>query len=83
MAMYRIRMKTVTDDTGHDRQVCQCAIEIDAESAESALRPARALFCKLEEIADWSHRADCSETELVGGKDRPQTHAAKWPTPSS
>ena len=82
MAIYCIRfMKTVTDDTGHERQVCQRAVEIEAESAEAALRPARAVFCKLEGIADWLNRADCSETELVADKDRPQTHAAKWPTP--
>ena len=83
MPIYRVRfMKTVANDTGHEREVCQRAVEVEAESAEAALRPARALFCEVERIGDWSQRSDRSETELVGNKTQSQTHAAKWPSAS-
>lgn len=81
MPIYRIRfMKTLADDTGHERQICQRAVQVKANSAEGALRPAQALFCELEGIADWSYRSDCCDLELIGDKDEPQTHAARWPT---
>ena len=81
MPIYRVQfMKTVADDTGHEREVCQRAVEVEADSAEAALRPAQALFCELERIGDWSQRSDRCEMELIGNKTQPQTRAAKWPS---
>jgi hypothetical protein len=81
MPLYRIRfMKTLADDTGHERQVCQRAVQVEADSGEGALNPAQALFCELEGIAHWSYRADVCDLEVVGDKTGPQTHAARWPT---
>jgi len=50
--------KTVSDDTGHERKVCQRVVEVEANTQASALVSARDLFCMLERIADWSWHAD-------------------------
>lgn len=83
MPIYRVRfMKTVANDSGHERQVCQRAVEIEAETPEAALGPAQAVFCQLEGVADCSQRSDCCETEVVTAAPRSHTHAAKWPAVS-
>ena len=80
MPTYRIRfMKTVMNDTGHERQICQRAIEVEADTREAAMSTSRALFCALEGIAECSQRSDCCEIDLVGDK----AIAAKWPTSHS
>ena len=66
MRRYRVTFyKTVCGDTGHERPVCQRAVEVDAESDEAALEAARALFCKLEQIRHWSLRSDACATEEI------------------
>jgi hypothetical protein len=83
MPIFRIRfIKTVSNDTGHERQVCQRAVEIEAEDALAALGPARAAFCELEQIPDWSYRADCCEAEVVQAFTPSHTQPAQWPARS-
>lgn len=66
MPRYRVTFfKTVCGDTGHETSACQRAVEVDAESAEAALEPARALFCKLEQIRHWSFRSDACAAEEI------------------
>ena len=67
MPRYRVTfLKTVCGGTGREATVCQRAVEVDAENAEAALEPARALFCKLEQIRHWSFRADgCAIEEVM------------------
>jgi hypothetical protein len=66
MPRYRITFyKTVCGDTGHEAAVCQRAVEVEADSAEAALEPARALFCALEQIRHWSIRSDACATEEI------------------
>jgi hypothetical protein len=75
MPRYRVTFfKTVCGDTGHETSVCQRAVEVDAESAEAALEPARALFCNLEQIRHWSFRSDACTTEEL---PMPRAHAGK------
>ena len=83
MPRYRVTFfKTVCGDTGRETSVCQRAVEVDAESPEAALEPARALFCKREQIGHWSFRSDACATEEVPilpahtrGKVRPNLQA--------
>lgn len=56
--------KTVSDDTGHERKVCQRIVNVEANTRSSALVSAKALFCGLERISDWSWHAD--EIALCG-----------------
>jgi hypothetical protein len=76
MPRYRVSFfKTVCGDTGNEAAVCQRAVEVEAENAEAALEPARALFCKLEEIRHWSIRSDgCAmqEVEIRAPTSRPK-----------
>ena len=66
MPRYRVTFfKTVCGDTGRETRARQRAVEVEAESAEAALEPARALFCKLEQIGHWSFRSDACATEEV------------------
>jgi hypothetical protein len=47
-------LKTVTDDTGHDRVVCQCHFEVQAADPIDATRWAKTAFCRRREIQCWS-----------------------------
>jgi len=64
--------KTLSDDTGHERRVCQRVVEVDAGTRTLALVEAKELFCALERISDWSWHAD--EIALHEG------NAAKMPS---
>jgi hypothetical protein len=50
--------KTVSNDTGHERRVCQRVLEVEASTRALAIVPAKELFCMLERISDWSWHAD-------------------------
>ena len=66
MPSYRVRfLKRVADSTGRERQICQRVVEVEAESSEAALEPARALFCSLEGIPHWSIRSEGCDLELI------------------
>jgi hypothetical protein len=66
MPRFRVTFfKTVCGDTGNEMRACQRAVEVEAQNAEAALEPARALFCKLEHIGHWSFRSDACATEEV------------------
>jgi hypothetical protein len=55
MPLYAVSFyKTVSDDTGHERKVCQRVVEVDADTRALALVEAKQLFCNLEGISDWS-----------------------------
>lgn len=59
MPLYAVSFcKTVSDDTGHERKVCQRVVEVDADTRTLALVEAKQLFCALERISDWSWHAD-------------------------
>jgi len=76
MPRYRVSFfKTVYGDTGREAAICQRAVEVEAASAEAALEPARALFCKLEDIRHWSIRSDGCATQEV--EIRPPTLRSK------
>jgi hypothetical protein len=77
MPCYRVSFfKTVCGDTGRETAVCQRAVEVQAENAEAALEPARALFCELEQIRHWSLRSDAYKTEEVRSPRRHRQECA-------
>jgi hypothetical protein len=80
MPCYRVSFfKTVSDDTGHERAVCQRAVEVEANDPDAALRPARELFCKLENIPHWSVHADSCATEALQLQPAPDRRAPEAP----
>jgi len=51
-------MKDVLGNNGHEREVCQSSIEIDAPDEGLATETAKRKFCELQSLRDWSLHAD-------------------------
>jgi hypothetical protein len=59
MARYIARfMKHVRGDNGHETELCQRSLEIDAASQACAADAAKIKFCETEHVKDWSLHAD-------------------------
>ncbi len=54
MAHYIARfMKDVLGENGHEAEICQRSIEIEASCLTHATELAKAKFCKTEKVGDW------------------------------
>ncbi len=59
MAHYIARfMKDVLGENGHEAEICQRSIEIEASCLTHATELAKAKFCKTENVGDWLLHAD-------------------------
>ena len=59
MARYVARfMKDVLGENGHETEICQRLLEIEAENRAHAAEAAKIKFCDTENVKDWSLRAD-------------------------
>jgi hypothetical protein len=59
MARYVARfMKNVLGENGHEAEICQRSIEIEAPSAIDATELAKMKFCETEQVRDWLLHAD-------------------------
>lgn len=59
MARYVARfMKNVLGENGHEAEICQSSIEIEALSRADAVELAKIRFCECERLKDWSLHAD-------------------------
>jgi len=59
MSRYVVRfIKDVLGENGQEVQICQRAIEVDAEDRSAATELAKQNFCKSEQLCDWSLHAD-------------------------
>ncbi|TMH31840.1 MAG: hypothetical protein E6H66_15285 [Betaproteobacteria bacterium] len=59
MARYIARfMKDVLGENGHEAEVCQRSIEIEAPSRVHAAELAKMKFCETENVRDWLLHAD-------------------------
>jgi hypothetical protein len=59
MARYIARfMKNVLGENGHEAEICQRSIEIDATSPKDAAEQAKIKFCETENVRDWLLHAD-------------------------
>jgi hypothetical protein len=59
MAHYIARfMKDVLGENGHEAEICQRSIEIEASCLTDAAELAKAKFCKTENVGDWLLHAD-------------------------
>ena len=53
MPLFDVRfIKTVRDDTGHERRACQAAFTVEAPSLTDAMRRAEADFCRQKRVHD-------------------------------
>jgi hypothetical protein len=59
MARYIARfMKNVLGENGHEAEICQSSMEIEALSQADAAELAKIKFCEREKLKDWSLHAD-------------------------
>ena len=59
MARYIARfMKNVLGENGHETEICQRSIEIEAPTTGHAAELAKIRFCETENVKDWSLHAD-------------------------
>jgi len=57
--MYVVRfMKTLLGENGHEVEVCQSTLEVDASTEGQAVELAKRQFCEKQSLCDWSLRAD-------------------------
>ncbi len=52
-------MKNVLGENGHEAEICQRLIEIEAPSKGRAAELAKIKFCEAESVKDWVLHADC------------------------
>ena len=70
MSRYVVRfMKVVLGENGHETEICQRSMEVDAADKLRASDLAKLSFCKSERVKDWSLHAD-----------RVHVTAAEWPS---
>ena len=50
--------KIVSNDTGHERQICQREFVVEARSKAAAVEAAKERFCALEGVPNWRLHAD-------------------------
>jgi len=59
MHTYLVRfMKKVLGENGHEVEVCQRWIEVQAASEAEAIELAKVQFCEAQEISEWKSHAD-------------------------
>ena len=59
MARYIARfMKRVLGENGHEAEICQRSVEIEAPSVTHAAELAKIKFCDTENVRDWLLHAD-------------------------
>jgi hypothetical protein len=59
MARYLARfMKDVLGDNGHEAEICQRSIDIEAPCVADAEKLAKTRFCESEHVRDWLLHAD-------------------------
>lgn len=59
MARYVVRfMKNVLGENGHEAEICQRMIEIEAPCVTDAAELAKCQFCESEQVTDWLLHAD-------------------------
>lgn len=59
MARYIARfMKSVLGENGHEAEICQRSVEIEAANRGCAVELAKTKFCEAENVNNWALRAD-------------------------
>jgi hypothetical protein len=51
-------MKDVLGENGHEAEICQRSIEVEAQSRAHAAELAKIKFCETEQVKDWILHAD-------------------------
>jgi len=78
MSFYRMYFfKVVSNDTGHERKICQRLIDIQASCPDRAVTQGQQLFCSLEGLPKWWLHADGYELERLPDQSRTKDGAGQ------
>jgi hypothetical protein len=59
MARYIVRfMKDILGENGRQAEICQSSLEIEAANSRDATEIAKAKFCQMQRLKEWSIHAD-------------------------
>ena len=75
MPSYCVRfLKTLSNDTGHEVQVCQTSLEVEAFNEQDAIARARELICSRGGSASklWGLRPEVVRLEPAPARARPE-----------
>ena len=66
MPGYRVRfLRTVSNDTGHEANVCQALLDVEAASEDQAIARAKEAICS-RGVSPWSLSCFCPEVVPLG-----------------
>jgi len=80
-AYYVSFFKTVCNDRGDERKICQRRLTVEGGGEEQAIERAKALFCSCEGVSTWTLHSDAYEIEcariesLLGSNKRSKASA--------
>ncbi len=59
-------MKNVLGENGHEVEICQRVVEVEASTKNRAREAAKVSFCQLENVGEWSLHADSITVSTTG-----------------
>ena len=62
-------MKHVLGENGHEVEICQRVVEVEASTKNRACETAKLSFCKLENVSEWWLHADSVIVSAVRNPD--------------
>lgn len=69
-------MKNVLGENGHEVEICQRVVEIEAPTKTRACEAAKISFCRLENVGEWWLHADSVTVSAVNTSGRVPTDPA-------
>ena len=70
MSHFKFRfLKLVSNSSGHERQICQREVDVEAQNPEEARALAEEKFCASEGVRHWHMHADTVEMDRVTKED--------------
>ena len=66
MSRYIVKfLKDVLGANGHQAEICQNCIDVDAPNEKGAMETAKQMFCEREALTNWSVHADRIEVKAA------------------
>jgi len=63
-------MKNVLGENGHEVEICQRVVEVEASTKNRACEAAKVSFCQLENVGEWSLHADSITVSAIRNSSR-------------
>jgi hypothetical protein len=70
-------MKNVLGENGHELEICQRVVEVEASTKARACEAAKISFCQLENVGEWCLHADSVTVSAAGTPGRSPREPAR------